>query len=431
MERVLRLAGEKGFSAELFRRDWRETRVIFENSTLSSISSSLQCGYALRIRMGEWLGFSYCKAPGDPAELLARAEASMIVKSGISFPQGHGPEDLGSWDSSAKDIDAGEVAGELERACCVASRETGCKGQCNASAAFGHGLVAVANTNGLDVFQRVSSYSVTLQILFPHSTESLKICQSSTAFLPIEDEKLIQLSADFLDALPQIEKTTTGMDLVISPHTTHVLLWRLSEAASAASLYQGSSRLKGKEGSQVFSKLLTVADNPRIKGRSHSRWFDDEGVPTGRTAIIDRGVLRSFYCDLEHAWRLGVNPTGNGYRSAMWGGEPVSLKPVPDVRHLTIEPGDQSLRAMLCSRPEAVLIEGMMGGHSGNIPNGDFSVGLHPGLYIRDGKIRGRLKGAMFSGNIYDILLRISAVGDKCHESEYGLFPYILLRNSS
>jgi PmbA protein len=428
VDKVLRIAREKGFSAELFHREWRETRVMFENSTLSSISSSIQCGYALRIRKGGWLGFSYCKAPEDPGGLLARAEASMAVRSGILFPEGHGPYDLETYDSSAEYIDSSLVAGELQRACSLASRETGGRGQCNASAVFGKGLVAVVNTNGLDVFQRVSFYRVILQLLFPHSQESLKVLMSSTGFLPLEDEKILRLSADFIDALPQIEKPTSGMDVILSPYTMQVLLWRLSEAASAASLYQGSSRLKGKEGSKIFSSRLSVYDNPRIKGRPDSRWFDDEGVPTGKTTIIDKGVFCSFFSDLDHAWRMGIKPTGNGYRTAMWGGDPVSLRPVPDLRHLTIEPGDQSLGEMLFSSPEAVLIEGMMGGHSGNIPNGDFSVGLHPGLYVRDGRIRGRLKGAMFSGNIYEVLLSISAVGDRCFESEYGLFPYLSLR---
>jgi hypothetical protein len=43
-----------------------------------------------------------------------------------------------------------------------------------------------------------------------------------------------------------------------------------------------------------------------------------------------------------------------------------------------------------------------MGAHSGNILNGDFSIGLSPGLYVERGEILGQVKNVMVAGNIFD-----------------------------
>jgi len=51
-----------------------------------------------------------------------------------------------------------------------------------------------------------------------------------------------------------------------------------------------------------------------------------------------------------------------------------------------------------------ILIAGVMGAHSGNILNGDFSIGLSPGVYVEKGEIRGHVKDAMVAGNIFDTM---------------------------
>lgn len=47
---------------------------------------------------------------------------------------------------------------------------------------------------------------------------------------------------------------------------------------------------------------------------------------------------------------------------------------------------------------------GALGAHSGNIPNGDFSIGLSPGLYVENGEIVGHVKDSMVAGNIYEVM---------------------------
>jgi PmbA protein len=76
-----------------------------------------------------------------------------------------------------------------------------------------------------------------------------------------------------------------------------------------------------------------------------------------------------------------------------------------------------------------IIVGGVLGAHSGNIPNGDFSIGLSPGLYVENGVIRGRVNEAMIAGNIYDLLKEIVAIEDTVYPTFSGTYPSILFDN--
>jgi len=73
-----------------------------------------------------------------------------------------------------------------------------------------------------------------------------------------------------------------------------------------------------------------------------------------------------------------------------------------------------------------LIVCGALGAHSGNIPNGDFSVGLSPGLYVEKGEIAGRIKDAMITGNIYDMMQKVIGIEDRVHAANTGFYPAIL-----
>ena len=126
----------------------------------------------------------------------------------------------------------------------------------------------------------------------------------------------------------------------------------------------------------IFDEKLTIVDDPLNDRLPGARGFDDEGIPCRPLTLVDEGVLKTFYYDLFYAKKLNALPTGHGYKSAMWGGETVSFKPAPSLSHVHIKPGTHSFRGLVRSMDKGVVIAGVMGAHSGNILNGDYSVGL-------------------------------------------------------
>ena len=74
-----------------------------------------------------------------------------------------------------------------------------------------------------------------------------------------------------------------------------------------------------------------------------------------------------------------------------------------------------------------IIVGQALGAHSGNIQNGDYSIGLSPGLYVAGGEIVGHIKDAMVAGNIYETMKRVVSVENRQHFSVDGRFPALLL----
>ncbi|HBU62094.1 MAG TPA: metalloprotease TldD, partial [Oceanicaulis sp.] len=62
---------------------------------------------------------------------------------------------------------------------------------------------------------------------------------------------------------------------------------------------KGASAFSGKVGQQVAARGVTVVDDGTIPDRRGSLSFDDEGTPTGRTVLIEDGVLKGYMQDRQ------------------------------------------------------------------------------------------------------------------------------------
>ena len=186
-------------------------------------------------------------------------------------------------------------------------------------------------------------------------------------------------------------------------------------------MYEKVSPLTGRKGEKLFSELLTVSDEPLDDTRPGARAFDDEGTVCRSMKLVEAGRLSGYYCDRYYAWKLGGEPTGHGYRSG------IEAKAVPTLEHLVIKPGEASLERLIGMMDSGIIVSSVLGAHSGNILNGDYSIGLSPGFCVEKGKVIGHVKDAMVAGNIYDTLKNVVAVGDRLFPAHLGWFPALLL----
>src|SRR5439155_3026824 len=96
--------------------------------------------------------------------------------------------------------------------------------------------------------------------------------------------------------------------------TARSLLGSIFEAVHGESVYRQASFLAGKLGQKVASDTLTVIDDGTIPGLFGTSPFDDEGVPTRRTVVIEKGVLKNYLMNTYTARKLGMKTTGNAAR---------------------------------------------------------------------------------------------------------------------
>jgi PmbA protein len=68
---------------------------------------------------------------------------------------------------------------------------------------------------------------------------------------------------------------------------------------------------------------------------------------------------------------------------------------------------------MVQDMKEGLVIEQLMGAEQGNLLGGDFSGNVLLGYKVESGKIVGRVKNSMVSGNVYQALKDIAAIGSE------------------
>lgn len=167
---------------------------------------------------------------------------------------------------------------------------------------------------------------------------------------------------------------------------------------------QGLSIYSNKIGLQVASPLVTVIDDPTLPNKRGSYRFDDEGIDSQRTVLVEKGVLRNYLYDRLTAMRDGVRSTGNGRR------ESYHHRPIPRMTNTYLAPGESSPDEILSSTTEGLFVR-KMGGGQVNTVTGDFVFDVQEGYLIEKGRLGEPVRGATLTGNGSEVLKSIDMVG--------------------
>jgi PmbA protein len=425
MEKLLEMARKVGDKAEVYSTERSADGVSFEDAHLKDIDSSIQSGISLRIIRNDKLGFAYTTNLTNREELIRNALDSLKggVEGLFELPLTKELPVLDTYDPSIEAVGNSVMVEECARVCELLSQRT--KGQINISANRAMRNIRIVNSSGTDLSLRSSSYAMNAQILYPYSSSSVNRPLVSKTFRKADDGYLDYLATSYNKSAKEISPDGKRMKVLFLPETVYVLTWRLQSATSGVNIYQNISPVAGKKGEKILDERITLFNNPLDDSVPGARTFDDEGTPCSLFPVVEKGVLKNFYYDLYFASKLNASPTGHGFRGS------ISSKPVPALGHLHISPGNMSFPDLIRSVDRGIIIAGALGAHSGNIPNGDFSIGVSPALYVENGEIAGHVKDVMVAGNIYDVMKNVVAIENAVHPSFGGKFPAMLFDNVS
>jgi len=426
MERLMEMARKVSDGVEIYALEESGDSVSFENGTLKDIESHSQSGVSLRIIKEGQLGFAYTKNLINREEFLEDALESLKGKVEVQFDfplTGHLPS-LNTYDSSIESLSNRMMVGECQRVCEGLAPKT--EGQVNVSAGRKRSRIRILNSRGTDISTRSSVCAFHTAIMFPNSYASIHRPWVNKRFKEVPDSNLQFILDTYNQSLREVHPKGGKLKVLFLPETLYALLWRVQSVTNGRNIYQRVSPVLGKLNEKTFDEKLTLYDDPLNDQVPDARGFDDEGMACQYFSVVEKGVLTHFYYDLYYAGKMGIPPTGHGFKGAMWGGETVSMKPSPSLEHLCIRPGGKSFHDLLRLMGEGIIVVGVMGAHSGNILNGDYSIGLSPGLYVERGEIVGHVKDAMAAGNIFDTMNHIIELEDTLHPASGGMFPAIL-----
>jgi TldD protein len=163
------------------------------------------------------------------------------------------------------------------------------------------------------------------------------------------------------------------------------------------------SAFTDRMGQKVASELCTVVDDGTIPNRRGSLNFDDEGIPTSRTVLIERGILKGYLHDRLNARLLGARPTGNGRRQSF------AHIPMPRMTNTFLLAGEDDPADVLRSVDRG-LYAVYFGGGQVDITSGKFVFSAAEAYLIENGRVTRPVKGATLIGSGPEALQRVSRV---------------------
>jgi TldD protein len=166
-----------------------------------------------------------------------------------------------------------------------------------------------------------------------------------------------------------------------------------------------TSAFAGLMGQRVAARGVTVVDDGTIEGRRGSISVDDEGTPSGRTVLIEDGILTGYLQDRQNARLMGVRPTGNGRRQSF------AHSPMPRMTNTIMLAGDADPEAIVAGLRDGIYAVGFGGGQV-DITNGKFVFSCTEAYRVRNGRVGAPVKGATLIGDGPTALLNVRAVGN-------------------
>ncbi|MDP6559531.1 MAG: metalloprotease TldD [Candidatus Binatia bacterium] len=195
------------------------------------------------------------------------------------------------------------------------------------------------------------------------------------------------------------------MDVVLGPGWPGILLHEaIGHGLEADFNRKKISTFTDRIGEMVASELCTVVDDGTLPSRRGSLNLDDEGTPTHRTVLIEKGVLKGYLQDRLNASLMGMPLTGNGRR------ESYAHIPMPRMTNTFMLSGETPSEDIIRSVKKGLYAVSFGGGQV-DITNGKFVFSASEAYLIEDGKVTRPVKGATLIGSGPDVLTRVSMVG--------------------
>ena len=201
---------------------------------------------------------------------------------------------------------------------------------------------------------------------------------------------------------------TQQVPVVFSSEVARSLIGSVFEAASGDSIWRQASFLAGKLGEPIAVPGLNIIDDnamllPSGVGGFGSSPFDGEGLPSLRTGVVEKGVLRNYMLNTYTARKLGMKSTHNASRG-------LAGTPGIGAGNLYLEPGTLSPEEIIAAIPAGLYVTSLMG-FGVNLVTGDYSRGA-TGLWIENGELTYAVEEVTIAGNLTDMLRNVTAIGN-------------------
>lgn len=404
---VLDIVRRRGATADACLRDQATLTLKFESGRLKESALAQEAGLNLRVFADGRVGVAGTTDLAAHDDVVARALASCAEGEPLTteLPRAGITPVVETFDERAAGLAVADLAA-LGRAVVEQLQRPGWQ----VSAAVDRVVerTRLANTAGQSVEYRATAISVSAEVTRVAGDDVLMANETHAATGIPSSAALDAVAHTLVTRIERSERIVDPPDgrlpVLFTPEGMGALLLPVRQALSGKTVLQGVSPLGDRVGQACFDASFTLVDDPLLEGRLGSRPADDEGIPSARLPLVERGVLRAFVYDLETAARAGAVSTGHGHRTTFG-------KPGITYSNLLLAPGTLDEAGLLQAMGNGLVVHELIGVGQGNVASGAFSHPVALAWRVDGGEIVGRVKDAAVAGNAFELLKRIRAVG--------------------
>ncbi len=425
------LSRKRGISAwEIYLELERKLSIEVKDQEVEAMTSADSRGLAVRVISEGRVGFSYSnnfsrdhiartlESAADSARYLSRDDAYTFAS-----PEGAYPE-LDLTDRRLFSIPELEKIGaalEIERSALrhdpLVTRARGAEYE------EYHGLTRVLNSNGVDAVYENTLVIASLDAVAEKDREAQTGSEFETShrYDMIDFSRVGETAArravSMLGARPNV---SGKLPVVLSPYAAAGLIAAMTPAAQGDAVSKNRSWLQGKLGERIASELVNLVDDALNIDGPAAAPFDDEGVRSRKTSVIEAGVLASYLFDTYYGHKEGKGSTGNGQRPSY------NLPPSIDSTNWMLLPGEGEESSLIAAAEKGLYVLEFLGLHTADPVTGEFSLGAS-GFRIEKGKLGEPVAGVAIASSMGELLSRVSGVAEEIKFSGDAGAPAILI----
>ncbi|WP_026478508.1 TldD/PmbA family protein [Alkaliphilus transvaalensis] len=403
---------ERCDEAELYKVENYSTGLSILNGGIQSVKGSKTLGLALRINKDGRYGSAVATSLDDESIIERAILSSQYQKEETLKFKNLPVEDVKCYDEKLASMSAEELTTEGLRILDLfksIDESIIPDVQINRSVQEIH----IINTSGFDHSYNRTQYEVRVMTKSKEGFMEVNSSIFSANFRAFTKEEVAAIIKKHKISQNRVNVPTGKMPVVFSGNAMGSLMTRLLSGVNAGNVIKKVSPLENKIGERIASEVITIKDHGKLENGFASCPFDDEGIPTNETVLVEKGILKNYLVSVSGEEKLNMKATGNAFKRTMFSND-IEDQPAIDSSNFLIEGTNQLADDELIKNiKKGIYIDSVMGTHTGNIPAGEYSLNIGCGYLIEDGKLVGKVMDTMVSGNIYEDLMKIEAVGTK------------------
>jgi len=403
--------------ADLYFQHTKVTSLSLEDGIISRANTNIEQGVGIRAVLGDQVGYAYSENLDIEAMKAAAHTAAAIAEGSQNLPpqkiQSRAPQNYYAINRNWDEVSVAERLPIISQAETIIRQMEPTVEKVSMSWSDSDERVLIVTSDGIYTTDRrpmATLYcSITAQKNGVRQSNGASVSRREGInwFDEAHIRQVCQKAVDRTMILFEARRPPAGeMPVILAAGASGILLHEaIGHGLEADFNRKGTSIYSTMLNTKVAPDFVTVIDDGTQDNDRGALNIDDEGQPTERTVLIEKGVLKNYLHDRISAKHYGVATTGSGRR------ESFRHVPLPRMRSTYLLDGPHTKDEIIASVDHGIIADTFTNGQV-QIGAGDFTFYIKNGWLIEGGEITAPIKDVNIIGNGPDALKNVAMVAN-------------------